>query len=196
MTSWDCQWWHKQCQICHPTPLLQTFCTIATSRHIQGLPHISDERGQDIRLRHSFSLYEGGRQCIQGRRRPHNMQRGINPHRHTDSQGGYRIPLMHQWGHWQPQRPSKQAWNALRHANSVYNLPSTEQAIKRMHAVCGYPAILTWHKAIKARNYVGWPMLTERNIQKYYHETIETAKGHLNQTRKNVQSTKVKATPL
>ncbi len=39
-------------------------------------------------------------------------------------------------------------------------------------------------------------MLTERNIQKYYPETIETAKGHLNQTRKNVWSTKLKATPL
>ncbi len=39
-------------------------------------------------------------------------------------------------------------------------------------------------------------MLTERNVQKYYPETIETTKGHLNQTRKNVQSTKVEATPL
>ncbi len=52
-------------------------------------------------------------------------------------------------------------------------------------------------KAIKAGNYVGWPMLTERNVQKYYPETIETAKGHLNQTRKNVRSTKTKtASPL
>jgi hypothetical protein len=31
---------------------------------------------------------------------------------------------------------------------------------------------------------------------KYYLKTIETAKGHLNQTRKNIRSTKVKATPL
>ena len=43
---------------------------------------------------------------------------------------------------------------------------------------------------------MGWLMLTERNVQKYYPETIETTKGHLNQTRKNVQSTKVEATPL
>ncbi len=43
---------------------------------------------------------------------------------------------------------------------------------------------------------MGWPMLTERNIQKYYPKTIKAAKGHLNQTRKNVQSTKVKATLL
>ncbi len=39
-------------------------------------------------------------------------------------------------------------------------------------------------------------MLNERNIQKYYPETIETPKGHLNQMRKNVQSTKEKSAPL
>ena len=39
-------------------------------------------------------------------------------------------------------------------------------------------------------------MLTECNVLKYYLETIKTAKGHLNQTRKNLRSTKVKATPL
>ena len=113
-----------------------------------------------------------------------------------DSHGRYRIPLMQRRGHWQPRRPSKKARKALRHANSVYDLPSTEQAIKWMHAVCGYPVKSTWLKAIKAGNYVGWPMITERNVQKYYPETVETAKGHLNQTRKNVRSTKAKSTPL
>ena len=40
-------------------------------------------------------------------------------------------------------------------------------------------------------------MLNERNVQKYNPETIKTAKGHLNQTRKNVRSTKTKtASPL
>ena len=34
------------------------------------------------------------------------------------------------------------------------------------------------------------------NVQKYYPETIETAEGHLNQTRKNVCSTKAKTVPL
>ncbi len=73
-----------------------------------------------------------------------------------------------------------------------------EQAIKWMHAVCGYPVKLTWLKAIKAGNYIGWPMLTERNVSKYYPdpETSETPKGHMNQTCKNVRSTKAKQTPL
>ena len=107
-----------------------------------------------------------------------------------------KMPLMQQRGQWQPRRRSKQARKALRQANSVYNLPSTNQAIKWMHAVCGYPVKSTWLKAIKAGNYVGWPMLNERNVQKYYPETIETAKGHLNQMRKNMRSPKAKSAPL
>jgi hypothetical protein len=59
-----------------------------------------------------------------------------------------------------------------------------------MHAVCGYPVKSTWLKAIKAGNFVGWPILTERNINKYYLDTNKTPKVHMNQTQKNVQSTK------
>ncbi len=103
---------------------------------------------------------------------------------------------MQQQGQWKLWRPSKQARKALRLANSVYDLPSTKQAIEWMHAVCGYPVKLIWLKAIKAGNYVDWPMLNERNDQKYYPETIETPKGRLNQTRKNVRSTKEKSAPL
>jgi hypothetical protein len=65
-----------------------------------------------------------------------------------------------------------------------------------MQAVCGYPVKSTWLKAIKAGNYVGWLMLTERYVKKYYPKTIKTAKGHLNQMRKHVQSPKAKAMPL
>eukprot|EP00804_Cyclotella_cryptica_P002562 CCRYP_010395-RA/>CCRYP_010395-RA protein AED:0.41 eAED:0.41 QI:0/-1/0/1/-1/0/1/0/255 len=57
-----------------------------------------------------------------------------------DAQGRYRIPLTQHKGRWQPRRPSKKARQTLRHANSVYDLPSTEQAIRWMHAVCGYPS--------------------------------------------------------
>ena len=65
-----------------------------------------------------------------------------------------------------------------------------------MHAVCGFPVKSTWLKAVKAGNYLGWPLLTVRNVSKYYPESIETPKGHLNQTRKNVRSTKPKPMPL
>ena len=47
-----------------------------------------------------------------------------------------------------------------------------------------------------AGNYVGWPLLTPHNIKKYYPETVETPKGHLNQSWQNVRSTKPKPTPF
>jgi len=72
-----------------------------------------------------------------------------------DEQGRYRIPLMQQKGQWQPRQPNKCITKALQQANSVYDLPSTEQAIKWMHAVCGYPVKSTWIKAVKAGNFTG-----------------------------------------
>ena len=74
----------------------------------------------------------------------------------------------------------------------MYDLPSTKQGIKLMHAVCGYPVKSTWRKAVKAGNFVGWPLVTARNVKNYYPETNKTPKGHLNQWRKNVRSTKPK----
>ena len=97
-----------------------------------------------------------------------------------DEQGRYRIPLIQQQGQWQPRKLTKKSKQALRQANIVYDLPSTEQAIKWMHAVCGCPVKSTWLAAIKAGNYIGWPMLTERNVKKYYPETTATPKGHMN----------------
>lgn len=113
-----------------------------------------------------------------------------------DEHGRYRIPLVQQKGRWQPRPPKKRVNEKLQQANSVYDLPSIEQAIKWMHAVCGYPVKSTWIKAVKAGNFIGWPLLTTKNIAKYYPETDETTKGHMNQTQKNVRSTKTKATPF
>ena len=62
--------------------------------------------------------------------------------------------------------------------------------------MCGYPVKSTWIKAIKAGNFTGWPILKKRNVAKYYPETTKTPKGHLNQTRKNVRSTKPKTKPF
>jgi hypothetical protein len=49
----------------------------------------------------------------------------------------------------------------------------------------------TWLKAIAAGNFIGWPLINVQNVKKYYPETTETPKGHMNQTHKNVRSTKV-----
>ena len=72
-----------------------------------------------------------------------------------DNKGRYRLPLMQQRGHWQPQKPSKKARQTQRQVNSVYDLHSTKQAIKWMHAVCRYPIKTTWIKTVKVGNFVG-----------------------------------------
>jgi hypothetical protein len=110
--------------------------------------------------------------------------------------GRYRIPLTQHKGNWQPRSPSKKARLTLQRVNSIYDLPTTKQAIKWMHTMCGYPVKSTWIKAAQAGNFIGWPLLTPKNIQKYYPNTTETPKGHLNQTRKNVRSSKPKPVPL
>ena len=84
----------------------------------------------------------------------------------------------------------------LHQVNHVYDLPTTKQAIKWMHAIWGYPVKYTLLKAIKASNFISWPLLTKRNVAKYYPKTVETPKGHLNQTRKNIRSTKPVPLPL
>ena len=62
-----------------------------------------------------------------------------------------------------------------------------------MHSVCGYPVKSTWLAAVQAGNYTGWPLLTACNIKKYYPKSTETPKEHMNQTRKNMRSTKPKS---
>ena len=49
-----------------------------------------------------------------------------------------------------------------------------------------------WVKAIRAGNYVSWPGLTIKKVNKYYPETDETPKGHMRQVRQGVRSTKEK----
>eukprot|EP00804_Cyclotella_cryptica_P030779 CCRYP_015046-RA/>CCRYP_015046-RA protein AED:0.41 eAED:0.41 QI:0/-1/0/1/-1/1/1/0/279 len=62
----------------------------------------------------------------------------------SNEQRCYRITLTQHKGNWQHRSPSKKARLSLQQANIVYDLPSTEQAIKWMHAVCVYPVKSTW----------------------------------------------------
>lgn len=108
-----------------------------------------------------------------------------------DDRGRYRIPLVPQTrGRVAPRHPNRQARTKLYEANSVYDLPSTEEAVKWLHACLGYPVKSTWLSAIKNGHFKGWPVINERTVKKYYPETVETPKGHMAQTRKNVRSTK------
>ena len=112
-----------------------------------------------------------------------------------DERVRYRIPLTQDHRQQKPHRPTNSAGEQLQMSHSVYDLPSKEESINWIHTVCGYSFKSTWIKSIKAGNYVGCQMLTERNVARYYPETNETPKGHLNQSRKISGPTDLKALP-
>jgi hypothetical protein len=76
--------------------------------------------------------------------------------------------------------------------NSIYKISEVYDAIKYLHAATGSPVPSTFIKAIKAGNFTTWPTLTAENVNKYLEKSEAAVKGHLNQTRKNVRSTKPK----
>ena len=63
-----------------------------------------------------------------------------------------------------------------------------------LHASCGSPRATTFIKAINNGNFLTWPGLNASLIKKQLPKSLATAQGHLNQERKNLQSTKA-ATP-
>jgi hypothetical protein len=50
--------------------------------------------------------------------------------------------------------------------------------------------VLTWKKAIRNGNFITWPGIDSLSIDKHLPKSIASAKGHLKQERKNLQSTK------
>ena len=154
----------------------------------------------------------------------HDAYKGVSVHRKEDVvidwsqepvQTGWRDPTDKLW-HWELKAPlPKQVHEWLqRHsprvqpedmnnlpdgtkvlANNVYELPSIKAAVRFMHAVCGYPVKSTWLKAIRNNHYVGWPMLTVRNVKKHFPETVKTPRGHLNTTPARTRSTKLAPLP-
>jgi hypothetical protein len=76
-------------------------------------------------------------------------------------------------------------------ANSVYELPSTKEMVRFLHAALGYPTKATMLTAAKHGNLVTFPGLTPENISRHFPESNETQKGHMKQTKQGVRSTKV-----
>ena len=61
---------------------------------------------------------------------------------------------------------------------------------KYLHGCAFSPVISTFQKAIKSDNFITWPGIDTINFSKAVGMTPATAKGHLDQERKNLQSTK------
>ena len=76
-------------------------------------------------------------------------------------------------------------------AMNAYELPSTREVVRFLHAALGYPTKTTLLTAAQKGNLVTFPGLTPNNINRHFPESEETQKGHMRQTRQGVRSTKV-----
>jgi hypothetical protein len=73
---------------------------------------------------------------------------------------------------------------------NVYELPTIGQSIRYLHAAAGFPTKSTWLKAIRHGNYSTWPLISVKNVNKYFPESEETQQGHMKNQRQGVRSTK------
>jgi hypothetical protein len=81
-------------------------------------------------------------------------------------------------------------------ANVIITKDKTKtELVKYLHACCFSPATSTFIKAVQNGNFITWPGLEASTIRKFLPDSIATAKGHLDQEQKNLQSTKPTTTP-
>jgi hypothetical protein len=66
------------------------------------------------------------------------------------------------------------------------------ELINYLHACCFSPTKQTFIKAIQKVNLVTFPGLSEKAVKQFLTPSVTTAKGHLDQERKNLQTSQIK----
>lgn len=79
--------------------------------------------------------------------------------------------------------------------SNAYEIPSTAQVIRYLHACACFPTKATWLKAIKGGNYATWPKLTEEAVRKHFPKSDKTQQGHMRGIQQGIRSTKEKKNP-
>ncbi len=74
--------------------------------------------------------------------------------------------------------------------NNLYHLPSVESRVAYIHACLGYPTKAAMLNAAAKGFLTGIPFANVTNIRRFYPETSATPKGHMDQVRQGVRSTK------
>ncbi|KAL7478261.1 hypothetical protein ACHAW6_004033, partial [Cyclotella cf. meneghiniana] len=72
----------------------------------------------------------------------------------------------------------------------IYECSNTSQLIHFYYATMGYPVISTWCKAIDKGYFRGWNGLTSDRVRKFIKPSEASEKGHMDQRRANIRSTK------
>jgi hypothetical protein len=87
--------------------------------------------------------------------------------------------------------PPPSALPPAHHLNAIIRKDLTKaHLVQYLYGCCGSPVVLTWKKAIRNGNFITWPGIDSLSINKHLPPSIASAKGHLDQERKNLQSTK------
>jgi hypothetical protein len=73
---------------------------------------------------------------------------------------------------------------------NAYQHHKIPELIQYLHAAAFSPVPSTWIAAIQREYYQSWPGLTAAAVRKHLPKSEATTKGHLDQTRKNLRSTK------
>ena len=81
--------------------------------------------------------------------------------------------------------------------NDIYELPSKlpniKPSIRYLYGESGFPIKATWIKAIRKGSYLSLPFANIKNANKYFPESKETQKGHIQLQHHGVGSTNVEA---
>jgi hypothetical protein len=76
-------------------------------------------------------------------------------------------------------------------ANAIIRKDMTKTALAQyLYGCCGSPVTSTWQRVVNNGNFVTWPGIKSLSLAKHVPKSIDSAKGHLDQERKNLPSTK------
>ena len=75
-------------------------------------------------------------------------------------------------------------------ANNAFEFKVKKDFITYYHKCCFSPVVSTWVQVIENRSFRTWPELTAHAVRKHLTKSMVTAKGHMQQERKNICSTK------
>ena len=79
----------------------------------------------------------------------------------------------------------------IHQANATLPTTNLQEHIKYLHRCAFSPIPRTWIQAVKKGHFKTWPSVTVEAIQCYLPKSKATTLGHLDQQRKNTQSTKL-----
>ena len=93
-----------------------------------------------------------------------------------------------------PVTPSDSSTRTIqpKHNQQCVQIPKHAASIQYYHAVIGFPTKATWLKAINARFFATWPMLTAKAVAQYFPDSDKTQKRHMLQQRQGVHSAQEK----